>query len=99
MSIIYHLCFSSVISGTLGIILNSSVTCRDGFDTLIDHAPEKLHFVKQVTHLIQTSQITYIQQSFVLPKFLSVEESSMKMAKSRLKKVKARACHRENVKS
>ena len=25
---------------------------RDGFDTLIDHAPEKLHFVKQVTHLI-----------------------------------------------
>ena len=39
-------------TGPLNIVLNTSVICRDGFDTLIDHAPEKLHFVKQVTHLI-----------------------------------------------
>ena len=61
------MCFSSVISGTLGIILNLSVKCRDGFDTLIDHAPEKLHFVKQVTQLTKTSPWMLIKKLSAVP--------------------------------
>jgi len=36
---------------------------RDGFDTLIDHAPEKLHFVKQAQHLIYYPDTKHLENN------------------------------------